>query len=217
MAGLAAFLEVDLKKVIAYSTLSQLGVIVMGLGLGSPLLVFIHLLSHALFKALMFVCAGVFIHYHNHRQDFRLIGGLGYMFPVTQLGIVFANLALCGFPFLSGFYSKDPIYELRVVGGYRGFCIFFMVFGLLLTVSYSVRRVSLSQLGEINQSPSLCCFGNSVVYYTLPVYGLGIGAITWGCILNWLILPPMFLGSVAVLLGVVPIVLFFLVVFRFVW
>jgi len=178
MAGLAAFFEVDLKKVIAYSTLSQLGVIMISLGLGSPLLAFIHLLSHALFKALIFVCAGVFIHYHNHSQDFRLIGGLGYMFPVTQLGMVVSNLALCGFPFLSGFYSKDPIYEVRITGNFGLFCVFFMVLGLLLTRAYRFRRVRLSQLGEINQSPSLCCLGNSVMFYTLPVYLLGLGAIT---------------------------------------
>jgi NADH-ubiquinone oxidoreductase chain 5 len=207
IAGLAAFVERDLKKIIAYSTLSQLGVIIMALGLGSPLLALFHLLSHALFKALMFVCAGVFIHYHWHRQDVRLIGGLGKIFPVTQLGMVVSNLALCGFPFLSGFYSKDPIYEIRVLGAARWFPIFFTVFGLFLTRAYSFRRLRFSQLGEINQV-ALRCFGNRAVYFTLPVYLLGAGAISWGGVLNWILLPSTFLGPVSFMYGVVPVLLF---------
>ena len=210
MAGLAAFVERDLKKIIAYSTLRQLGVIIMALGLGSPLLALFHLLSHALFKALIFVCAGVFIHYHWHRQDVRLMGGLGKIFPVTQLGIVVSNLALCGFPFLSGFYSKDPIYEIRVLGVARWFPIFFTVFGLFLTRAYSFRRLRFSQLGEMNQV-ALRCFGNRVVYFTVPVYLLGAGAIRWGCILNWILLPSTFLGPVRFFYGAIPVLLFMVV------
>lgn len=116
LAGFAAFVEVDFKKIIAYSTLRQLGVIIVALGLGSPVLAYFHLLSHAIFKALMFVCAGVYIHYHKHIQDLRVIGNLRQHLPIVQVGAVVSNLALSGFPFLSGFYSKDPIYELRVGG-----------------------------------------------------------------------------------------------------
>lgn len=183
LAGLAAFTEIDFKKIIAYSTLSQLGVIIVALGLGSPLLSFFHLLSHAMFKALMFICAGTYIYYHKHGQDLRVMGNLGAYLPITQLGLVVSNLALCGFPFLSGFYSKDPVYEFRARGRYSFIVVFFMAFGLLLTRVYSVRAMLLSQIGPSNQT-SLNSFNNNISFFKLPVLLLGALAISWGATLN---------------------------------
>lgn len=177
LAGLAAFTEIDFKKIIAYSTLSQLGVMIVALGLGRPLLSLFHLLSHAIFKALMFICAGVYIYYHKHGQDIRVMGNLGRCLPVTQFGLIISNLALCGFPFLSGFYSKDPVYEFRVRGGHNLTITFFMVFGLLLTRLYSIRAIILSQIGPSNQF-ALNCFNNNLSFYKLPVLFLGVLAVS---------------------------------------
>merc|ERR1719153_1949187 len=107
MAGLGANFEYDLKKIIALSTLRQLGVIIRILSLGFANLAFFHLLSHALFKALLFICAGAVIHNIKDYQDIQI--------PLTTFCINLANLALCGTPFLAGFYSKDLILEIAFI------------------------------------------------------------------------------------------------------
>jgi len=111
MAGIAATAETDLKKIIALSTLRQLGVIIMSLGLQLQLLALFHLITHALFKALLFLTAGNVIHLHLHNQDLRTTGQLINQIPLTARCILIANIALCGLPFLSAFYSKDTILE----------------------------------------------------------------------------------------------------------
>lgn len=115
IAGLGANFEYDLKKIIALSTLSQLGVILRILSLGYRDLAFFHLLSHALFKALLFMCAGVVIHRVGGYQDIRFIGNLIKFMPLTISFMTISNLALCGFPFLAGFYSKDIILEVAFI------------------------------------------------------------------------------------------------------
>merc|ERR1711893_122352 len=111
VAGTAALATFDFKKVVAYSTLRQLGVITVALGLGCPGLAFFHLLAHAMFKALLFLCVGVLIHGHSHAQDLRTMGNISVGMPIVQAGVVVASLALCGIPFLRGFYSKDAIIQ----------------------------------------------------------------------------------------------------------
>uniref|UniRef100_T1IE59 NADH:ubiquinone reductase (H(+)-translocating) n=1 Tax=Rhodnius prolixus TaxID=13249 RepID=T1IE59_RHOPR len=112
MAGLRANVEYDLRKVIALSTLRQLGLIMSILFLGFPILAFLHLLTHAFFKALLFMCAGVIIHCINDSQDMRHIGGIINNLPFTCACFCISNLSLCGFPFIAGFYSKDIIIEI---------------------------------------------------------------------------------------------------------
>ena len=82
------------------------------LAIGYPNLAFFHLITHALFKALLFICAGSIIHFHDHGQDLRTVGGLTNQLPLTIASLLIANLSLCGIPFLAGFYSKDLILEL---------------------------------------------------------------------------------------------------------
>merc|ERR1712106_997817 len=115
MAGLGANFEYDLKKIIALSTLSQLGVMISILSLGYANLAFFHLLRHALFKALLFICAGAVIHNIKNYQDIRLMGRLVSEIPLTTFCINLANLALCGSPFIAGFYSKDLILEIAFI------------------------------------------------------------------------------------------------------
>merc|ERR1719308_270080 len=106
MAGITAMIEIDIKKVIALSTLRQLGVIIIILGIGNPILSFFHLIFHAFFKAILFMCAGIIIHNIKDYQDIRKIGTSGSFIPIVTSVIIVANIRLCGLPFLRGFYSK---------------------------------------------------------------------------------------------------------------
>jgi NADH-ubiquinone oxidoreductase chain 5 len=107
-----AVYEYDLKKVIALSTLSQLGMMIFAISLGLYEVAFFHLLSHALFKALLFLCAGVLIHGVGGTQDIRYFGALAKSYPFISVCLNLANFSLCGIPFIAGFYSKDLIIEL---------------------------------------------------------------------------------------------------------
>jgi len=127
ISGLGANFEIDLKKIIALSTLRQLGLIIRILSLGFYKITFFHLLTHALFKALLFLCAGSFIHNMINFQDIRLFGNFFNQMPLTSICFNISRLALCGIPFLAGFYSKDLILEticlLKI-----NFLIFFIFF-----------------------------------------------------------------------------------------
>nr|YP_010872895.1 NADH dehydrogenase subunit 5 [Pheidole megacephala]WGV34083.1 NADH dehydrogenase subunit 5 [Pheidole megacephala] len=139
MAGLMANLEVDLKKIIALSTLSQLGVMMMILSVGLEMVAFYHLLVHAIFKSMLFMCAGVIIHLMSNNQDIRLLGSLKDMLPFVMMCFFIANLALCGFPFMAGFYSKDFIMELIYSSSVNMYMLMFIMISLMFTVSYSFR------------------------------------------------------------------------------
>nr|ARH54961.1 NADH dehydrogenase subunit 5 [Curculionidae sp. 5 AH-2016] len=152
MAGLAANFEFDLKKIIALSTLSQLGMMMVILCIGDKILSFFHLLIHALFKALLFMCAGVFIHSMNNCQDIRYMGGLINMLPFTCVCFNISNFALCGVPFMSGFYSKDLMVEFLSMK-YVSVLVYLMFFiSVGLTVSYSMRLSYYVFFGEYNYS-----------------------------------------------------------------
>nr|QTF76084.1 NADH dehydrogenase subunit 5 [Franklinothrips vespiformis] len=154
MSGLAANVEMDLKKVIALSTLSQLGVMMSSLSLGMEKLCFFHLIIHALFKSLLFMCAGCFIHNNSDSQDIRFFGNWmtkEFTFsPLTSLYFNTANLALCGFPFMSGFYSKDLILEMCFLNSMNLFMMVIFFFSTGLTVSYTVRLILMSLASSFN-------------------------------------------------------------------
>jgi len=152
IAGLGANYEFDLKKVIALSTLSQLGLMMGILSLGEPMLAFFHLLTHALFKALLFICAGCIIHNLGNCQDIRFIGSASVLIPLTCCFFNVCNLALCGLPFLSGFYSKDLVLEVLSIGYLNFFIYFIFFFSTGLTVWYSVRLRYYTLFGEFNYS-----------------------------------------------------------------
>lgn len=139
MAGVSACVELDLKKVVALSTLSQLGVIMFSLRLGYCSLAFFHLLRHALFKSILFVSVGCVIHGFGDGQDFRVVGGLWLKMPVVAGCLMLASVALSGLPFLGGFYSKDLIVEGIMVRGVRVFLILVVGAGLAMTFFYRIR------------------------------------------------------------------------------
>lgn len=139
IAGLIANVENDLKKVVALSTLRQLGLIIIILSIGWDMVAFFHLLTHAIFKSLLFICAGVVIHLILNNQDIRFFGNLNEVVPFTIIRFFISNLALCGFPFLAGFYSKDLIIEVIYFYRINIFILLFIIVSLMLTVMYSVR------------------------------------------------------------------------------
>lgn len=188
IAGLGANFEFDLKKIIALSTLSQLGLIIRILSLGFPKLAFFHLLTHALFKALLFICAGVIIHNIKNSQDIRDIRSLVFFIPVTVSCLNIANLALCGLPFLSGFYSKDLILEIVLIINLNFFSGVLFFFSTGLTVSYSFRLFYYSFLKFISQSSLNILNDESFIIHKRIVCLLGF-AIVGGSIINWLIFP----------------------------
>nr|AII02529.1 NADH dehydrogenase subunit 5 [Dysstroma truncata] len=150
MAGISANYEFDLKKIIALSTLSQLGLMMSILSMGIPVLAFFHLLTHAMFKALLFMCAGVIIHMMNDTQDIRFMGGIGLYIPLTCLCMNISNMALCGIPFLSGFYSKDLILEMMSFSNFN-FMIFFLYYvSTGLTMFYTIRLTMYLMINDFN-------------------------------------------------------------------
>lgn len=107
-----AIFQYDIKKIIAYSTCSQLGYMIVACSFSSYNLALFHLINHGFFKALLFLSAGVVIHNVNHEQDLRKLGGLYYFLPLSYISFLFGSYALIGLPYFSGFYSKDSILEL---------------------------------------------------------------------------------------------------------
>nr|YP_009236724.1 NADH dehydrogenase subunit 5 [Acraea rogersi]AMJ17182.1 NADH dehydrogenase subunit 5 [Acraea rogersi] len=150
MAGICANYEFDLKKIIALSTLSQLGLMMSILSMGFYDLAFFHLLTHAMFKALLFMCAGVIIHMMNNNQDIRMMGGLSVYIPITSLCMNISNLALCGIPFLAGFYSKDMILEVISMSNLNMLIFFFYYFSTGLTMFYTIRLLMYLMINDFN-------------------------------------------------------------------
>nr|UZC78770.1 NADH dehydrogenase subunit 5 [Nephrotoma sp.] len=188
MAGLGANFEFDLKKIIALSTLSQLGLMMSILSMGFYKLAFFHLLTHALFKALLFMCAGAIIHNMKNNQDIRMMGGLVIQMPFTSACLNLANLALCGMPFLAGFYSKDLILEIVMLSNINMFSFFLYFFSTGLTVCYSFRLVYYSLTGEFNNI-SLHPMNDEGYIMLRGMMGLLFMAIIGGSMLSWLMFP----------------------------
>ena len=155
IAGVRAIGEIDIKKIIALSTLRQLGLMIITLGIGLPMLAFFHLAAHAYFKAIMFICAGGVIHSINEYQDTRVLGGAVKSLPVSASVFLVGNLRLCGLPFISGFFSKDLILELMIIR--RTNIILFLVAcaATFFTVAYSVRIISIIFLSSRRVEPGV--------------------------------------------------------------
>nr|AQM39883.1 NADH dehydrogenase subunit 5 [Ruspolia sp. ZJZ-2017] len=188
MAGLGANFEFDLKKIIALSTLSQLGLMMSILAMGFPKLAFFHLLTHALFKALLFMCAGSIIHNMKNCQDIRFMGGLCQQMPLTSMCFHVSNLALCGMPFLAGFYSKDLILEITSLSVLNMISFFLYFFSTGLTVCYSLRLVYYSMVGDFNFM-GLHSLNDEGWIMLRGMLSLMIMAIVGGCMLSWIIFP----------------------------
>merc|ERR1712141_646321 len=141
IAGIRGIIELDIKKIIALSTLRQLGVIFFSLGLGESFLRYFHLISHAYFKAIIFICAGAIIHSISDYQDLRKIGAGYSRNPLINGVILVGSVRLCGMPFINGFYSKDQILETMFIYNISGLIFFFTTIATIITAIYSCRVI----------------------------------------------------------------------------
>lgn len=149
-AAMVGVVQNDLKKVVAYSTCSQLGYMIMICGLSNYSVSLFHLMNHAFFKALLFLSAGSVIHAISDEQDMRKMGGLLNSLPFTYVMIFIGSLSLMGFPYLTGFYSKDLILELTYETHYIVFAYWLGSFSALLTAFYSLRLIYLTFIINTN-------------------------------------------------------------------
>nr|YP_010350264.1 NADH dehydrogenase subunit 5 [Endoxyla cinereus]UOK09644.1 NADH dehydrogenase subunit 5 [Endoxyla cinereus] len=186
MAGISANYEFDLKKIIALSTLSQLGLMMSMLSMGFPDLAFYHLLTHAMFKALLFMCAGVIIHMMNNTQDIRYMGGISMFIPLTSLCMNISNMALCGIPFLSGFYSKDLILEIVSLSNLNLFIYLLYYISTGLTMFYSIRLIMYLMVNDYNLISIYNLYDEDYIML-ISMFMLLFMSVVSGSFLSWMI------------------------------
>nr|YP_006504059.1 NADH dehydrogenase subunit 5 [Actias selene]AFM95199.1 NADH dehydrogenase subunit 5 [Actias selene] len=186
MAGISANHEFDLKKIIALSTLSQLGLMMSILSMGFPNLAFFHLLTHAMFKALLFMCAGVIIHMMNDIQDIRYMGGVSIYIPLTSLCLNISNMALCGIPFLAGFYSKDLVLEMVSLSSLNFLVFFFYYISTGLTMFYTFRLLMYTMVMDFNLMVIYNLYDEDFIMLKSMMVLLFMSVIS-GSMLSWLI------------------------------
>lgn len=153
-AATTAFFQNDIKKIIAYSTCSQLGYMFMACGTSNYIVSLYHLTNHAFFKALLFLCAGAIIHSMSNEQDLRKFGNLRLLMPLVYICFLIGSLSLMGFPYLSGFYSKDFLLEVLYLKG-TNFSTFAYILGIMsafLTTLYSYKLIYLVFFNDVNFS-----------------------------------------------------------------
>jgi len=182
-AATVALVQNDIKKIIAYSTCSQLGYMFFAAGVGAYHVAIFHLFTHAFFKALLFLGAGCVIHSFNKEQDIRSMGGVWKKIPYTYLLMIIGTLALTGFPFLSGYYSKEAIIEFAYL---RGSTVGYYATGVgiltaLLTAIYSWRLIFKTFHGKYNNKKySINSIKDSPLVMLIPTCLLAVGAIITG-------------------------------------
>nr|UAM91041.1 NADH dehydrogenase subunit 5 [Illiberis pruni] len=186
MAGISANYEFDLKKIIALSTLSQLGLMMSILSMGMPDLAFFHLLTHAMFKALLFMCAGMIIHMMNDIQDIRLMGGMSFYLPLTSLCLNISNLALCGIPFLAGFYSKDLILEVFSMSNLNMFIFLLYYLSIGLTMFYTIRLLMYLMINDYNLMSIYNLYDEDYIMLK-SMFMLLMMSLVSGSFLSWMI------------------------------
>jgi len=184
-SSLVGLFQQDIKKVIAYSTMSQLGMMVIAIGLSSYNIALFHLVNHAFYKGLLFLGAGAVIHAVADNQDFRKYGGLRSFLPLTYSVILIASLSLVAFPFMTGFYSKDLILE-SAFGQYyfSGMAVYIIaVIGAIFTTLYSVKVLYLTFLANPNGPISYYKHAHEGdIFLSLPLVILAIFSIFFGYI-----------------------------------
>nr|ATI10793.1 NADH dehydrogenase subunit 5 [Plenaster craigi] len=199
-AATVGVVQNDLKKVIAYSTCSQLGYMIMICGVSNYSTSLFHLMNHAFFKALLFLSAGSVIHAVSDEQDMRKMGGLIKSIPLTYTMILIGSLSLMGFPYLTGFYSKDLILELMYDKYYIAFAYWLGSFSALLTAFYSIRLIYLTFVTNTNsKKEALFAVHESKGNITFTLLLLAFGSIFVGYLAKEItisnIIPPVISNS----------------------
>nr|ALI86985.1 NADH dehydrogenase subunit 5 [Cryptolestes turcicus] len=209
MSGIGANFEFDLKKIIALSTLSQLGLMMSILALGDYKLSFFHLLTHALFKALLFMCAGCIIHNYNNCQDIRYMGSVSEFMPITCIFLNISNLSLCGLPFLSGFYSKDLIVEFMSMQNLNFLIYFIFYISIGLTVCYSIRLSYYLMMGNYNNLV-LSSLNDSGKIMLKGMSGLIFLVVIMGSLLSWTIFATPYFICLSLLMKMMALLMIFI-------
>nr|YP_010233777.1 NADH dehydrogenase subunit 5 [Thelenota ananas]QTA29877.1 NADH dehydrogenase subunit 5 [Thelenota ananas] len=189
-AATSAFRQHDIKKIIAYSTTSQLGLMILSIGLGNPIIALFHICTHAFFKAMLFLCSGSIIHSYNNEQDLRKMSNITQTLPITAACLFLGSIALMGIPFLSGFYSKDLILELIVENPSNLLSFFLATIATLLTAAYSFRIITFCFMNNVNTNTINPANEENPNLFN-PLIRLAVGSIFVGWIIScWLIETP---------------------------
>ena len=195
--GLVGIVQTDIKRVVAYSTLSQLGYMTVALGVSAYSVAIFHLMTHAFFKALLFLAAGSVIMALHHKQDLRQMGGLARYMPITAATAWLGSLALIGFPFFSGFYSKDLIIEAVKLADRPGvaFATFAVYAGVVITALYSFRLLYLAFHGPTRMDEATRSHAHESPWVvTVPLILLAIPSVLIG---YFTVVPLLFGGALA--------------------